>query len=93
MQRLDLGGRRLAIDSALFRLAFVDVPRLAGDTAGLVNLGRDNVIRVMQRSSEMLAERGKSGESIKNADVGYQGERAAARTAGILSGPGGGWPS
>jgi|SRR5580765_6660310 len=69
-------------------LKFLAEQQLAGDNSVYQNLGRGvqgakNVVNLRKEVVKMANERGMSGADIAAANVGYMGEKAAARTAGV----------
>lgn len=60
---------------------------LAGDTSVYQNLGRgvqgaQNIVAIRKRVAEMAKDQGKSGADIAAGNAQFQGDKAAARTAG-----------
>lgn len=60
---------------------------LAGDTSVYQNLGRgvqgaQNIVAIRKRVAEMAKEQGKGGADIAAGNAQFQGDKAAARTAG-----------
>lgn len=71
-------------------LGFLAQQALAGDTSVFTNLGRGaqgakNLIALRKEIAELAKDRGMSGADIAAINAGYQGEKAAARTAGVRS--------